>query len=270
MKKPKSTKSVKFGSASHKRRNRKPTSGSERRRVAKKGPVSNIPTTPSHEVHHIPIDEIVVGDGRRPINAEKVEELKRSIAKIELRTPLTVRPLKGGKKRLVTGLHRLEAMKALGRTKVPCVYIKRNLMARLWEISENLHRSPLSVLEESERIAEWLELAKELESSSGQDSKKDGPGRPEGLKKKAAKELPIPGKTLPAKQKALDRRLKIAKIDPEAKQAARDAGFADDQKKLLQVAGEPTPEAQLKKVRTLRGGSGKKNSERARRRWRRR
>jgi ParB family chromosome partitioning protein len=254
----KNAKDRKSGKSSKSRVTNKPTNKSAKKPVAKSSTSGSGAGSPSYEVHLVPIHEIIVGGKRRPINHEKVEEQRESIVKIGLRTPLTVRPLKGGKKRLITGLHRLEAMKALGRTKVPCVYIKGDLTARLWEISENLHRSPLSVLEESEQIAEWVELTKELESSTPQGRKKGGPGRPEGLKKKAAKELPIPGKTLAAKQKALDRRLKIAKIDPAAKQAARDAGFADSQTKMSQIARESTPEAQLNKVITLRGGSGQK------------
>ena len=77
------------------------------------------------------------------------------------------------------------------------------------------------------------------------------------MKKKATDELPLPGKTQAAKQKTLDRRLKIAGIDPAAKQAARDAGFADSQTKLSQIAREQTPEDQLAKVKALAKGSGK-------------
>jgi ParB-like chromosome segregation protein Spo0J len=239
-----------------KRRKRKTTSGSERRRIAKKAAATNIPTAPSYEVHHVLIAEIDVGK-RRQFQPKKMEGLKASIAKIGLRTPITIWPVKSGKKKLAAGYHRLKAMESLGRKKIPCVYIKGGKdVARLWEISENLHRAELTVLEESDQTAEWLELvAKTTPTNSGEKNR--GPGRPEGLKKKATDELPLPGKTQAAKQKTLDRRLKIAGIDPAAKQAARDAGFADSQTKLSQIAREQTPEDQLTKVKALAKGSGK-------------
>jgi hypothetical protein len=104
-------------------------------------------------------------------------------------------------------------------------------------------------------MAEWLQLVDKLTPSEDGGAKKSG--RPEGLKKKAAKQLPIPGKNLAAKQKALARRLKVAKIDPAARQAARDAGFADSQTKMSQIAREPTPQAQLAAVKALANGSRK-------------
>jgi hypothetical protein len=59
-----------------------------------------------------------------------------------------------------------------------------------------------------------------------------------------------------AKRKRLERATLIDGIYPEAKEAARTAGFADNQSKLLAIAGEPTPKAQLAKIGALRKGSG--------------
>jgi hypothetical protein len=100
-----------------------------------------------------------------------------------------------------------------------------------------------------------LKLVEKLAPSQDRDAEKRGPGRPEGLKKKAAKELPIPGKNDAAKQKTLDRRLKIANIDAAARQAAREAGFADSQTKMSQIAREPTPKAQRAAVEAMANGS---------------
>jgi hypothetical protein len=99
-------------------------------------------------------------------------------------------------------------------------------------------------------MAEWFHLVEEMNPVS-EEAETRGPGRPEGAKKKAARYLPIPGKTQAAKEKALDRLLKIAAIDPVARLAARDAGLADSHKKLLQMSNEPTPKAQLAKIKAL-------------------
>jgi sulfiredoxin len=64
------------------------------------------------------IDAIYVPASKRaPLDAEKVQTLAESIAENGLQSPILVRP---DKERyvLVSGLHRLEACKALGEIKV--------------------------------------------------------------------------------------------------------------------------------------------------------
>ena len=60
--------------------------------------------------------------------------------------------------------------------------------ARLWEISENLHRAELSVGERADQIAEWIRLTA-AQSGSGASCAKNpqGPGRPEGGIRAAAR-----------------------------------------------------------------------------------
>jgi hypothetical protein len=212
---------------------------------------------PSYKVVYIAVDDIKVAGQRRQVNPEKVGELKDSIAKLGLRTPLTIRPLKGGEKRLITGLHRLEAVKALGLKKVPCVYIRGGpRVAELWEISENLHRSGLTTLEENMLIARWLKLTSAGQTISAQNGQKKGPGRPTGGHSAAARALPGKG-TETAKRKKIERAVKIAEINPDALQAAIDAGFADSQKKLLQIADQKGKAAQFKRIEQLKKSPSK-------------
>jgi len=66
----------------------------------------------------IKIDEIYVPTGlRHPLDPKKLEEIAVSIADIGQQTPILVRP---DRERyvLVSGLHRLEACRALGETTV--------------------------------------------------------------------------------------------------------------------------------------------------------
>jgi sulfiredoxin len=66
----------------------------------------------------IRIEEIYVPTARRgPIDADKVNTLAESIAEHGLQSPILVRPDKA-RYVLVSGLHRLEACKALGETTV--------------------------------------------------------------------------------------------------------------------------------------------------------
>jgi ParB/RepB/Spo0J family partition protein len=71
----------------------------------------------------INIDEIYIPAAKRlPVDEEKVKALAESIAENGLQSPILVRPDKprpdGSRYVLVSGLHRLEACKALGESTV--------------------------------------------------------------------------------------------------------------------------------------------------------
>ena len=66
----------------------------------------------------IKIAEIYIPASKRgPIDADKVQSLAESIAEVGQQSPILVRPDKA-RYVLVSGLHRLEACKALGETTV--------------------------------------------------------------------------------------------------------------------------------------------------------
>jgi ParB-like chromosome segregation protein Spo0J len=153
---------------------------------------------------------------------------------------------------LVSGFHRLEAKKRLGDTTIPCIIMEGDeRLARMWEISENLHRAEVTPFEHDEQVAEWVQLLKADPAFYGQNVQKKGRGRPEGGISEAARRLPIKGETHAAKRKNVERALKVASIFPKAKDAAKKAGFDKNRAKLLQVAAEKTLEAQLAKIREL-------------------
>jgi ParB family chromosome partitioning protein len=190
-----------------------------------------------------------------------VEDLVESIKKIGLRTPLTIKRVGLMKLHLITGLHRLEAAKSLGWTTVPCVSIKGGpVVARLWEISENLHRAELTVLEENELIIEWRKLTGAGEAVSAQNGQKVGLGRPKGGLSEAARQLPGKG-TQTAKRKKLQRADKIGIFEPKVRQEIIAAGFDDNQSKLLKIAAEDGTKARLEKLQQLKADRGKAHSD---------
>ena len=100
--------------------------------------------------------QIEVAAGRRPLHQGAVDRLAESMAKIGLRTPITVRHFEqhpdGSNSdclMLVSGAHRLAAAKKLGWKEIPCFCLEEepDEDARLWEIAENLHRADLTKLE---------------------------------------------------------------------------------------------------------------------------
>ena len=215
---------------------------------------------PSYEVRVIEIADIKVGDKRRSLNAEKLNKLMESISVLGLRQPITVRGIKlrrdwGNAKReyeLVSGFHRLEAKKRLGETTIACIIMEGDeRAARMWEISENLHRAELTALEHDEQVAEWVKLLEADPGFSAQNVQKKGRGRPKGGISEASRKLPVKGKTHAAKRQTVERALKVNDILPEAREAIKKAGLDQNRSKYRKVAAEKTLEAQLAKVREL-------------------
>ena len=108
---------------------------------------SPVKRRPSYDVLNVEIADIKITGRRRALNPAKIDELAESISSLGLQSPITARWVKRdlgwGKTKtelvLVSGLHRVEAVKQLGKTTIPCVILKGGKrIARMWEISENL------------------------------------------------------------------------------------------------------------------------------------
>lgn len=108
------------------------------------------------------IENITVPAQRaRGLDEASVTRLTESMGRIGLHTPISVR-MDGEDLVLVAGRHRLEAARRLGWERIDAIYIDGDEAdARLWEISENLHRAELSAVERAEHIDEWRRLTVE-------------------------------------------------------------------------------------------------------------
>jgi ParB-like chromosome segregation protein Spo0J len=213
---------------------------------------------PSYKVTWIPLGEIKVDIATRcrSVLPGVVETLVGGIAKDGLRTPLTIRWL-DGVAHLVAGLQRLDALKALKWAEAPCVCENDELAAQRWQITENLYRGELTKLQRANQTAALLALSEATEEISGEKVQKKKRGRPEGGDAKAARTLPVRGKTADAKRKNIAKDRKISGIHSDAQQAMVEAGLSNDEDALVEVAYQPTREAQLAKVNALAKGSGK-------------
>jgi ParB-like chromosome segregation protein Spo0J len=190
------------------------------------------------KIDRMHLTDVFVEPGRRPVDTDVVARLCESILKIGLMTPITVKivdkyidPVEGELDKaavLVSGRHRLEAVRALGHKEIDCFVWDDPNSARMWEIAENLHRSELTVKERADNVAEWIELCDK--GISGQVVQKRG--RPKGGVSAASRELGIG-------RKEAERAVKIASITREANEAAREAGLDDNQRALLQIAAAP-------------------------------
>jgi ParB-like chromosome segregation protein Spo0J len=188
------------------------------------------------------INNIVIPDGRRPVVVDEVVRLAESIATLGLQHPITVHARDDGKYELITGAHRLEAHRRLGRRVITATVVEMNeTERRLWELGENLARSELTVQQRSEQIAEWVRLKKGAQIV--QVSSKGGRGKQGGISA-ASRDLGI-------NRKEIQRAAQIAEqTTPAAKAAARDAGLDNNQSALTAIARTPARE-QVSKVAAL-------------------
>jgi ParB family chromosome partitioning protein len=204
----------------------------------------------------IRIDAIAIGSTRRKVAPAKVKELMVSIETIGLRTPITVRPGKqDGRYVLVTGRHRLESYKRLGREQIEATVMTDKLEAGLWEIAENFHRSELTAMQRSVLVGRWVKLqAQKLKrdqrdavvlSPRGTKLPRNG-GRPESGINAAARELGI------SKQTA-HRAVKIAtKLKPAAQKVAAELGLENKSHVLEHASRRDKLEQQIAYLRDYR------------------
>ncbi len=120
----------------------------------------------------IAIDEILIKDGRRELDKSHVHELAESIRELGLLNPITI----DQENVLIAGLHRIEAVKALGWTEITCTISSlEGLQAELAEIDENIVRSDLSVLDYGEMLLRRKEIYEQIhpETRHGGDRKSE-------------------------------------------------------------------------------------------------
>jgi ParB-like nuclease family protein len=200
------------------------------------------------------IDRIQVGRRTRPLNTERLEALVQSISTIGLRSPITVRivpkmMVDGVEEEdvpmLVAGLHRIEAVKKLGRKSIDCfVEPGSELDAQLWEIDENLCRSELTELER----AEHLQNRKAIYEQMYPEVRQGGlPGAPGGGKAKPANLAGFAADT--ATKTGISERTvrrdarRASKIDPGVRSRIRDnRKIADSGAELDTLASMPATE----------------------------
>jgi hypothetical protein len=219
---------------------------------------------PKGTVLHIRIADLVINNNHRALAPEKVKYIKESINLIGLGVPITVRYDEQGKPVVLAGVHRVEAAKSLNWETIQCIVFEgSDIDARLWTIAENLHRLELTVLERSEEVAEWVNLFMQRQWEAGQCVPAPDQPRDFGIRK-AARFLPTTGQTFEACRKQLERLMRISRISVEAKEAAKEAGLANHQSALDEVARQRSPDAQVAKVHAraqrLQRPRGKRNA----------
>lgn len=120
------------------------------------------------------VGDIIVPEGRRRVNEDRVKELAESIEELGQLQPIVVVADEDSKARLVAGAHRLSAFKMMGLDQIwATVTTLSRLDADLAEIDENLVRSELTAVERAKYTArrKKIYLAKYPETGHGKAQK---------------------------------------------------------------------------------------------------
>ncbi len=182
-------------------------------------------------IRNISISRIKVKRGRRAVNHERVHQIAESIATLGLLHPISVNK----QYQLVTGHHRLEAFKILGKKTIPAITTEKGLKADLAEIDENLIRQELSVLER----ADCLQKRKEIYEIMCPVPTKGGPGRGHKEKQRTAF-VPFTADSANktgSSRRYIEQAVQIANnIPPDLKKMILNIDLADNKIELLQLA----------------------------------
>ena len=194
-------------------------------------------------MHNVDVKAVDIRGKRRPLIKAKVKFIAASMTEIGQQSPITLRTVQK-KAVLVDGLHRLAAAKLLRWQTIRCFYMAGDKIdARLWQISANLHRADLMVLERAESIEEWRMLIRK-KAQVGQVALPGGHQPKDVGINTTAKELALT-------KEEVRRAKAISGILPTAKAAAIAGKLANNQRALLEIAKQSTPAAQLKVIEEI-------------------
>lgn len=189
------------------------------------------------EFKRIAIADIVVSDRLRAVEEDHAQAIALSITEHGLLNPVTVRftpNAKGGKYTLIAGAHRLRAVEINGDDEIDALIVEADKTeAALQEITENLFRNELSVIDRAIFVQSYRELWEEKY------------GEIKGGRPKQGQVDPIIGGSFSAhvadrmgmSKEAAKRLDRIARnLHPDLRAALRGTDVADNQSALLKLA----------------------------------
>jgi len=190
------------------------------------------------EIKEVSIDSIKPSKTlMRNVDDTKVKQLADSIAMFGLRHPITL----SEDNYLISGNHRLEAVKSLGKKTIRAEIVPvTGVLARILMVEENLIRADLTSLEQAEYLEEHNRLLIELgqradQSTGGKTHGKLARGdAPATDKAKTTKEI---AKEMGMAERTLQEKLQIAtSIDEEVRNMIRGTDVADNKSELIRLA----------------------------------
>lgn len=198
----------------------------------------------------IPIELIDIGERLRAVDPDYVQMLAGNIRESGLKSPIEVRPLPGGRFKLIAGGHRIAACMVLEQPAIDAFVVDvDDLTARLREIDENLYRHELNPLDRAAFFAERQAIFLELHPET-----KRGVAGGKARQKSANEIVSFAESTaLSAGYSARTVQLAIAMytgLAPAVRAALRASPIARDQSELIRLS-KLAPAEQVQVVRML-------------------
>jgi len=178
----------------------------------------------------VKVDEIQILGDRRECSKKFVKSLARDIEADGLRTPISLYPKQDDGYVLITGLHRLEAFKYLGRKKIPA-FVVTEKGADGWAITENWLRHQDDYLRQCCEFARLAELRVGIVSKGGKQP------RDKGISKIA--------KAFGMNRSTISRMLKVASLEDVVLMFVREHGLGQRKTLLHKVSGMESRAAQI-------------------------
>jgi ParB-like chromosome segregation protein Spo0J len=211
----------------------------------------NVPITRSAKGVTVRLADIEIPSSTRICNLSAVVAIKLSIATIGLQSSPTCIE-RDGRYVLVAGRHRIEALKLLGVESVLVRLVDMDdLEARMWTISENLHRAELTVAEQSKQIAEFVKLSEEKRAAE-----KGGVQvghHPTNIKGASGREAGISAdaRYLGVTRHEIRRAQTIAALPDSTFEASKALGLDDNAAALLAAARAEEPDEQVEALEAI-------------------
>lgn len=130
--------------------------------------------------------------------------------------------------------------------------------ARLAEIRRMFEGKAMSYFVMAERAREYHDIYAKRDIA--QNAQNPRVGRP-GVVSAMARELAVPGNTPAARRAWLDRALMVARMSPQAVEAAKKAKLNRNQSALIEIAEADCPSEQLQRVEQIKQRKEKKRKE---------
>jgi len=199
------------------------------------------PERPTVQVVEVPLNRIKVTTRLRGTDPQKVTDIAESVEGVGLLHPITVSK-HGDWFHLLSGMHRLEAFRQLGRKTIPATIKDADpLIEELIEVEENLVSCRLSAIDEARFIVRWEEILTALGRRAKQG---DNRWIRSGL---TNEEL--------ARNRGMSKRTyqytkSIANLHPEVQDLLNETEYANSKMDMVALAKEPD-EVQLAVARLL-------------------
>lgn len=201
------------------------------------------------------INHIKVENRKRKLS--DITNLKESIEKSGLINPITV----NSDMRLITGYHRLQALRELGKIEIEVRVVDvKDLQAELMEIDENLIRQELTQLENADQLKRRKQIYEKLFPDSTQSAK----NMKNAMKRNNFVSLeniePVDSfttdtaKKIGKSKRSIQQCIKIAEdITPEAKEKIKGTKLENSKTKLIKIS-QTAPEKQIDVVEQVLKG----------------